>query len=76
MAIKNATNQIHITRLYDASVKKVWEAWTDLKQVSQWWGPRGFTLTTHSKGLKVDGHWVYTMHGPDGVDTVLYALRR
>lgn len=31
-------------------------------------GPRGFTLTTHSKDLRAGGHWRYTMHGPDGVD--------
>ena len=61
-------NEIHITRIYDAPVKAVWEAWTDLKQVVQWWGPRGFTLTTHSKSLRPGGIWHYTMHGPDGVD--------
>lgn len=61
-------NEIYITRIYDAPVKAVWDAWTDPKQVAMWWGPRGFTLTTHSKDLKVDGHWNYTMHGPDGTD--------
>ncbi|MEZ0392137.1 MAG: SRPBCC family protein [Pseudobdellovibrionaceae bacterium] len=65
---KNKSNEIKITRIYDAPVKTVWEAWTDPKQVAQWWGPRGFTLTTHSKDLRVGGHWAYTMHGPDGVD--------
>jgi uncharacterized protein YndB with AHSA1/START domain len=46
----------------------VWDAWTDPQQVAKWWGPRGFTLTTHSKDLRPGGHWNYTMHGPDGVD--------
>lgn len=68
MAAKNKSNEIKITRIYDAPVKTVWEAWTDPKQVAQWWGPRGFTLTTHSKDLKVGGHWSYTMHGPDGTN--------
>jgi uncharacterized protein YndB with AHSA1/START domain len=61
-------NEIAITRFYDAPVQLVWDAWTDPKQVAQWWGPRGFTLTTHSKDLRPGGSWVYTMHGPDGVD--------
>jgi len=61
-------NEIAITRLYDAPVKMVWDAWTDLEQVAQWWGPRGFTITTHSKELRPGGQWIYTMHGPDGVD--------
>jgi uncharacterized protein YndB with AHSA1/START domain len=49
-------------------VKLVWEAWTDPKQAAQWWGPRGFTITTHSKDLRPGGIWHYTMHGPDGTD--------
>lgn len=68
MAVKEKSNEIKITRVYDAPVKAVWDAWTDPHQVAQWWGPRGFTLTTHSKDLKPGGHWHYTMHGPDGVD--------
>jgi uncharacterized protein YndB with AHSA1/START domain len=68
MAAKNKSNEIKISRIYDAPVKTVWEAWTDPAQVAKWWGPRGFTLTTHSKDLRVGGHWNYTMHGPDGVD--------
>lgn len=61
-------NEIRITRLYDAPLALVWEAWTDVEQAAQWWGPRGFTITTHSKDLRVGGTWVYTMHGPDGKD--------
>lgn len=61
-------NEIQITRVYDAPVKLVWEAWTDLKHVEKWWGPRGFTLTTKSKDLRPGGKWIYTMHGPDGTD--------
>lgn len=68
MTTQAKTNEIEITRLYDAPVKAVWDAWTDPDQVAQWWGPRGFTLTTHSKDLRPGGHWHYTMHGPDGTD--------
>ena len=62
------SNEIRITRIYEAPVQAVWDAWTDPEQVAQWWGPRGFTLTTHSKDLRPGGHWNYTMHGPDGTD--------
>ena len=61
-------NELKITRVYDAPVQLVWEAWTDPQQVAKWWGPRGFTITTHSKDLRPGGHWNYTMHGPDGTD--------
>lgn len=65
---KKESNEIKITRLYDAPVKLVWDAWTDPKKAAKWWGPRGFTITTHSKDLRAGGHWSYTMHGPDGTD--------
>lgn len=73
MVAKNQTakaksNELRLTRVYDAPVKLVWDAWTDPAKAALWWGPRGFTITTHSKDLRVGGHWHYTMHGPDGVD--------
>ena len=63
-----AANEIRITRVYDAPVSLVWDAWTQDEHVVHWWGPRGFSLTTHSKDLRPGGSWAYTMHGPDGKD--------
>ncbi|MCB0370661.1 MAG: SRPBCC domain-containing protein [Bdellovibrionales bacterium] len=68
MAKKNNPSEITLTRVFDAPVNLVWDAWTELEQVAQWWGPRGFTITTHSKDLRPNGSWKYTMHGPDGTD--------
>ena len=68
MVAQRKPNEIQINRVYDAPVETVWDAWTDPEQVAQWWGPRGFTLTTHSKDLRPGGIWHYTMHGPDGTD--------
>jgi uncharacterized protein YndB with AHSA1/START domain len=68
MAKANKSNEIRLIRVFNAPVQIVWEAWNDPQQVAQWWGPRGFTLTSHSKDLRVGGHWTYTMHGPDGTD--------
>src|SRR3954462_8581086 len=65
---KSSSNEIRLIRVYDAPVRDVWDAWTDPQRVAQWWGPRGFSLTTHSKDLRPGGHWSYTMHGPDGVN--------
>lgn len=66
--MKAKPNEFTITRLYDAPVALVWDAWTDPKKAAKWWGPRGFTITTHSKELRPGGQWKYTMHGPDGKD--------
>ncbi|MFO1394122.1 MAG: SRPBCC family protein [Steroidobacteraceae bacterium] len=68
MAARSKPNEITITRVYDAPLESVWDAWTVAEEVAQWWGPRGFTITTHSRDLRTGGHWHYTMHGPDGTD--------
>ena len=61
-------NEIHLTRIFDAPLALVWDAWTHDAKVGHWWGPRGFSLTTHSKDFRPGGSWHYTMHGPDGKD--------
>ena len=68
MAAKSKSNQLHLTRVYEAPVEAVWDAWVDPEQVGKWWGPRGFTLTTFRKDVRTGGEWRYTMHGPDGTD--------
>lgn len=68
MATRSNSSELRLTRVYDAPARAVWDAWTVPEQVAKWWGPRGFTLTTHRKDLRVGGTWRYTMHGPDGVD--------
>lgn len=68
MAAKSKPNEIQITRIYDAPVKMVWDAWVDPVQVAKWWGPRGFSITTTQKDVRPGGSWTYVMHGPDGVD--------
>jgi uncharacterized protein YndB with AHSA1/START domain len=68
MAARSSSNEIRLVRVYDAPLADVWDAWTVPEEVAQWWGPRGFTLTTHSRDLRTGGHWHYTMHGPDGTD--------
>jgi uncharacterized protein YndB with AHSA1/START domain len=68
MPVKNKTNELKLSREYNVPVQVVWDAWADSEKAAQWWGPRGFTITTHSKDLRTGGHWHYTMHGPDGVE--------
>ncbi len=60
--------EIVITRVFDAPRELVFDAFTDPEKVSQWWGPRGFTTTTHSMDVRPGGAWQFVMHGPDGVD--------
>ena len=68
MASRNKSNVISLTRIYDAPLQAVWDAWAIPEEVAQWWGPRGFTITTHGRDLRTGGYWHYTMHGPDGTE--------
>jgi uncharacterized protein YndB with AHSA1/START domain len=56
------------TRLLDAPRKLVFAAFSDPKHLAQWWGPDGFTTTTHSFDFRPGGVWRFVMHGPDGRD--------
>jgi len=63
-----ADREIVISRIIDAPRELVFEAFTDVRHLSQWWGPDGFTTTTRSFEFRVGGAWDFVMHGPDGTD--------
>ena len=66
MAANERPNEIRITRIYDAPVQAVWDAWTDPEQVAQWWGPRGFTNPVCKLDVRVGGAILIHMCAPDG----------
>ena len=55
--------ELTITRLINASRQRVWKAWTDPKQVAQWWGPRGFTNPVCEIEARVGGRILIHMSG-------------
>lgn len=67
-ASPTADREVVITRLIDAPRERVFDAFTDPAQVGEWWGPTGFTTTTHEMDVRPGGTWRFIMHGPDGVD--------
>ncbi len=56
------------TRVFDAPRDLVFAVWTDPKHLAQWWGPHGFTTTTHSFDMRSGGVWRFVMHGPGDRD--------
>jgi uncharacterized protein YndB with AHSA1/START domain len=63
-----AGREIVISRVIDAPRELVFEAFTEVRHLSRWWGPEGFTTTTRSFDFRVGGVWDFVMHGPDGTD--------
>lgn len=63
-----AEREIVICRVIDAPRELVFEAFTEVRHLSGWWGPSGFTTTTRAFEFRVGGEWAFVMHGPDGTD--------
>ena len=63
-----ADREIVISRVISAPRELVFEAFTEVRHVSRWWGPHGFTTTTRAFEFRVGGEWDFVLHGPDGTD--------
>jgi uncharacterized protein YndB with AHSA1/START domain len=60
--------EVVLTRVLDAPRELVWKLWSELKHLHEWYGPLGFTTTTHEFSFVPNGVWRLIMHGPDGTD--------
>lgn len=63
-----AAREIVISRAISAPRELVFEAFTQVRHLSRWWGPEGFTTTTRSFEFHAGGAWDFVMRGPDGTE--------
>src|ERR1700689_4045546 len=61
-----AGRELTITRVFDAPRNIVFAAWTDAKQLAQWWGPTGFTNPVCEIDVRPGGAIRIDMRAPDG----------
>jgi len=66
--VTQKTRDLTITRIFDAPLERVWQAWTDPEQLKRWWGPQDFTAPVIQLDLRVGGKYLFCMRGPDGKD--------
>jgi uncharacterized protein YndB with AHSA1/START domain len=57
-----------ISRVISAPRESVFAAFIEVRHLSRWWGPEGFTTTTRAFAFRVGGEWDFVMRGPDGMD--------
>jgi uncharacterized protein YndB with AHSA1/START domain len=57
-----------VTRVLDAPVEQVWQAWTQPEHVKRWWGPAGFTSPIAELDVRVGGTSLVAMRSPQGQD--------
>ncbi len=55
-----------ITARFDAPIDRVWQIWSDPRQLERWWGPPAYPATVTEHDLTPGGTVAYFMTGPDG----------
>jgi uncharacterized protein YndB with AHSA1/START domain len=64
--MSESDNVFIITRVFEAPVEKVWQAWTDSEAFKKWWGPEHFSAPDANLDVRVGGQYHASMQGPDG----------
>ncbi len=55
-----------ITSHFDAPIDRVWQLWSDPRQLERWWGPPTYPATVTEHDLAPGGTVAYAMTGPEG----------
>jgi uncharacterized protein YndB with AHSA1/START domain len=64
--VEEGLQEMSLTRRVGAPVDVVFRAWTDAKQLAEWWGPKGFTNPVCEADARVGGAIRIHMRAPDG----------
>lgn len=51
---------------FDAPVERVWQLWSDPRQLERWWGPPTYPATVEEHDLTPGGDVKYYMTSPEG----------
>lgn len=62
------THELIITRTFEASRERVWQAWTEPERAMRWWGPKGFAAPSCAIDLRIGGRYLNCMRSPEGQD--------
>lgn len=64
--VDKENRRVKVVREFAAPLKNVWAAWTQKELLDEWWAPRPWKTKTKSIDVKNNGHWLYSMLGPEG----------
>ena len=48
-----------ISRVFDAPRERVWQAWTEVERLKQWFSPKGVTVIAGKMDLRTGGIYHY-----------------
>ncbi len=57
--------ELEITRIIEAPLGVVWNAWTNCDELKRWWGPKGYTCPECRIDLTVGGRFLFAMKAPE-----------
>jgi uncharacterized protein YndB with AHSA1/START domain len=64
---QTASMEMELTRTFNAPRTLVWQVWTEIDKLQQWWGPQHFTNPRCEIDLRPGGRIHIDMRAPDGV---------
>jgi len=76
LIIEPADRVLMITRVFDAPLELVWNAWTDPIEMVKWLGPRGFTSAIEYADFRPGGRYRIHMRGPENDDHWMQGTHR
>ena len=57
---------------FPVDTERVWQLWSDPRQLERWWGPPTYPATVTHHDLATGGRVLYSMTGPEGDTHVGY----
>lgn len=62
------TEDVAVTRTFNAAPAAVWAAWTEDAEVMKWWGPRPWTCPEARMDVRPGGASIVSMKSPEGYE--------
>src|SRR3954463_3764170 len=59
--------EITIEKTVNAPLERVWKAWTDPKELKEWWGPNDVSIPECEVDLRVGGKFYIVMEAGEGM---------
>ena len=58
-----------LTRVFDAPLRRVWQAWSEASELQSWWGPKGCSVKVATLEFRPGGFFHYAMRFSNGPET-------
>ena len=76
MTTERAERDLQMERTLGAAPDRVFAAFVEAAELSQWWGPAGFTVPSADLDVRKGGRYRITMQPPDGESFYAYGEYR